>query len=57
MKKSNWLLSTIILAMLFFAISCQYQKQDTEAELNLSNNSLRLTQHLMQTMQKSWHHT
>ena len=32
MKKSNWLLSTIILAMLFFAISCQYQKQDTEAE-------------------------
>ncbi len=34
MKKSNWLLSTIILAitlaMLFFAISCQ--KQDTEVE-------------------------
>ena len=30
MKKSNWLLSTIILAMLFFAISCQ--NQDTEAD-------------------------
>ena len=35
MKKSNWSLSTIILAialaMLFFAISCQ--KQDTEADI------------------------
>ncbi len=33
MKKSNWLLSTIILAMLFFAISCQCQKRDTEADV------------------------
>ena len=36
MIKSKWLLSTIILAtalgMFFFSISCQYQKQDTEAE-------------------------
>lgn len=35
MKKSNWLLSTIILAitlaMLFFAMSCQ--KQDTESDI------------------------
>lgn len=31
MKKSNWLLSTIILAMLFFAISCQ--NQGTEADV------------------------
>lgn len=31
MKKSNWLLSTIILAMLFSAISCQ--KQDTETDI------------------------
>ena len=31
MKKSNWLLSTIILAMLFFASSCQ--KQDIEADV------------------------
>lgn len=37
MKKSNWLLSTIILAMLFFAISCQYQKQDTEADIAAIN--------------------
>ena len=39
MKKSNWLLSTIILAialaMLFFAISCQ--KQDTEADIAAIN--------------------
>ena len=31
MIKSKWLLSTIILAMLLFAISCQ--KQDTEADI------------------------
>ena len=39
MKKSNWLLSTIILAitlaMLFFAISCQ--KQDTESDIAAIN--------------------
>ena len=39
MKKSNWSLSTIILAialaMLFFAVSCQ--KQDTEADIAAIN--------------------
>ena len=33
MKKSNWLLSIIIFATLFFVISCQYQKQDTEVDI------------------------
>lgn len=37
MKKSNWLLSTIILAMLFFAIGCQCQKQDIEADIAAIN--------------------
>ena len=44
MKKSNRLLSLIILAtalaILFFAISCQYQKQDTEAELQKTEKVL-----------------
>ena len=41
MIKSKWLLSIIILTtalgMVFFAISCQYQKQDTEAEKTALN--------------------